>query len=655
MLKPVRIISLIALLVALCWNIPLQAQTKSVTMLRRDAVFTIAPSGSIDVVETWETQFHGGPFRSATRTIPVKGVDDIINWSVAMAGQTFTEGEGDAEAPNTYQLDERSDEKTIKWFFGSTSDSTLTFILSYRLENPIRVNADGDQLFWTVIEADRAYPVEASRVELRFPSDLPSSNVLSASYLDGVQAKNAQRIDSRTLLFESGRIEPNQKWEVRAQLPHGFLQVDEPAWQWRERMEPTFTFIALFATGLTLLLGFVGIILSYVRAKKPWAQTTKAEYRNKPPAGLPPTAAGMLLDRTFQPRHLIALFVDLTRRGVIAFERESDQIKLSLLDANHPSLLPIEKDFVESVFYLGSPSYISFNGGFHKYLTVLKPKWEKFLSDEGYYKQPPKAQQKQGCMRGIVALGAAFLVSIILLCILIEYTSFILLTVMALLLVALVYMIVAPFLLTPTKKGAQTISDLRAFERYLTHIQRFGQIDQAQAQFSAYLPYAIAFGQEGPWIKAFSDFNIPAPAWYSQMASAPTPTSDPHWQTSYPSYGYMGGSSASASQSHDPNAPSTTPPHDSAASSGPNLDFDTASSGAFTSLNAMSAGFFSMLNDTASSFSSPVSSSSSSSDSSSSSSSDSGWSFSSDSSSSSSDSGWSSSDDSGGGGSSSFD
>lgn len=652
MLKLIRILSLIAMLVALCWDLPLQAQTKSVTMLRRDAIFTIGPSGSIDVVETWETQFHGGPFRSATRTIPLKGVDDITNWSVALANQTFSRGKADEEIPNTYLLDEKSSEKSIKWFFEPVNDSTLTFTLSYRLENPIRVHANGDQLFWTVIEADRAYPVEAARVELHFPSDLPSNTVLTASYLDGSQTQNAQRLDARTLLFESGRIEPNQKWEIRAQVPHGFLQVDEPAWQWRERMEPTFSFFALIATGLILLIGFLAILLSFLRAKKPWSQTRKAEYRNKPPEGLPPTAAGLLLDRKFQPRHVIALFVDLTRRGVIGFERESTRIKLTLLDGNHPSLLPIEKTFVEGVFFLGSPSYISLNGGLHKYFTVLKPIWEKFLSDEGYYERPPKEQQRRGCLMGFVGLVATFVFCFLLLCLFSDYTVFIFLTVMALLLVALAFMIVAPFLVTPTKKGAQAISDLRAFERYLSHIQRFNQIDQAQAQFSAYLPYAIAFGQEGPWIQAFSAFNIPAPAWYAQMASQPSSTSEPHWHSNYPNYGYVGGSSYSANQSPEPNnsTPSNLP--DPSAQSGPSLTFDTASSGVFTSLNAISDGFFSMLNDTASSFSAPVSSSSSSG---SSSSSDSGWSSSSDSSSWSSDSSWSSSDDSGGGGSSSFD
>ena len=67
------------------------AQTKSVTVTRRDADITILPGGDVEVAEAWVVRFSGGPFRSAFRSIPLNRVEDITDWGVTEAGETFHE------------------------------------------------------------------------------------------------------------------------------------------------------------------------------------------------------------------------------------------------------------------------------------------------------------------------------------------------------------------------------------------------------------------------------------------------------------------------------------------------------------------------------------------------------------------------------------
>jgi uncharacterized membrane protein YgcG len=652
------------------------AQSRSVVLERRDAIFTLHNSNLIDVEETWVVRFNGGPFRSATRTIPLNRVDDITNWSVSRAGKLYEEG--DMERSDTYYVERTSGQYTIKWFFAQARDETLTFTLRYQLVGAMQVFAGGDQFYWTFIEADRAYPINSARAEVRFPSDLPPTNVLSASYLDKEQNGTAQQLDARTLLFTSTNIRPNQGWELRAQVPHGFLQLDEPAWQWRERMQPVFGFYAMLAAGLITLIGFLALILRWLRARKPWSQVHKSEFRSSPPEGMLPTAAGLLLEDKLMPRHVIALLIDMTRRGQITLEKTKRGIELRKVNDDFSDLSPFERTLMEGFFRTGNTTTIQANGGLYNRFRGMEPEWQRYLVTEGYYKTSPEEQRSHGRSNAIVCAVAAFIAAWAAWYFFSDYTPLIWMPFMALSLVCAAYAFFAPALVVPSKKGAQAISDLLAFQRYLAQIKNYTEIAKAKEQFGTFLPYAVAFDLEESWIETFAAAKTPAPVWYAKMATSSSDVERANEQersntsifsSSSPSRSndsspiFLGGLIGSSDS--EPSSPSAS----DASRSGPTLDFDRAASGAFSNLNLMSSGFFSMLNETTRSFHEPfvkpssfaysepresswgLSSSNDSSDSSWSSSSSSSWS----SSSSDSGGGWSSSSDSGGGGSSSFD
>jgi hypothetical protein len=145
--------------------------------------------------------------------------------------------------------------------------------------------------------------------------------------------------------------------------------------------------------------------------------------------------------------------------------------------------------------------------------------------------------------------------------------------------VALGVIVVSPFMPKRTPKGAAAVAGWRAFRRYLAHIDRYTQVNQATDQFERYLPYAIAFGLEQGWVKAFAAVNTPAPRWY--------------WPYGYYPYG----------SSHGDGRRSDVPQAGRGAGGGgraPSLD--EMARGSFSGLTAMSSGFFTMLSSTAAVF-----------------------------------------------------
>lgn len=70
-----------------------------------------------------------------------------------------------------------------------------------------------------------------------------------------------------------------------------------------------------------------------------------------------------------------------------------------------------------------------------------------------------------------------------------------------------------------TRKGYEALDHLRGFKQFLSVTEKeryvFHNAPERNAeQFMEYLPYAIAFGVEKEWAKAFEGITIPDPSWY---------------------------------------------------------------------------------------------------------------------------------------------
>src|SRR5919199_5688524 len=112
-----RPLSLLLSLVCLCmlvvWEGPAYAQGKSVVVTRRDGDVRIATNGDVQVRETWQVDFSGGPFHFAFRAIPLERVESISGWGGSENGEAYREASGGQ--PDTFQLENTNSQSKITW------------------------------------------------------------------------------------------------------------------------------------------------------------------------------------------------------------------------------------------------------------------------------------------------------------------------------------------------------------------------------------------------------------------------------------------------------------------------------------------------------------------------------------------------------------
>jgi uncharacterized membrane protein len=67
-----------------------------------------------------------------------------------------------------------------------------------------------------------------------------------------------------------------------------------------------------------------------------------------------------------------------------------------------------------------------------------------------------------------------------------------------------------------TARGARVLEEIKGFEEFLRRVEkdRFERVIRTPEMFEKYLPYAMAFGVEGNWARAFDDIYREPPDWY---------------------------------------------------------------------------------------------------------------------------------------------
>src|SRR5690606_42077384 len=67
-----------------------------------------------------------------------------------------------------------------------------------------------------------------------------------------------------------------------------------------------------------------------------------------------------------------------------------------------------------------------------------------------------------------------------------------------------------------TKRGARVLEEILGFEEFLRRVEkdRFDRVIRTPEMFEKYLPYAMAFGVESNWARAFADIYREPPDWY---------------------------------------------------------------------------------------------------------------------------------------------
>jgi len=500
------------------------AAEKAVTVLRRDGAFVIQTDGRVRARETWEVDFQGGPFRYAYRTFALHRVEDIVDIRVGEPGRPYQRS---AEPlPGTYQVIREGDTLTVRWFFDPVTDESRTFVLEYTLVGALWIHPDGDQFYWTFIEADRGYTIQAAQVQVLLPAAFSPQDVLLATYGSSGAGRAQLQDDGRTVLFEGGPFPPGTSWVLRVQWPHGYVQAEPPAWQQTEMWRPYLVLggsVLFLLAGLSLVLG--AIIIWYVRGRDPAAITVPRV--TKPPTDDPPGVVGVLIDETGSHRETVATLLDLARRGHIRFEQKNGELTLVRQSSSQP-LQPFESRFLARLF---GPRPVIRQRDFARYLP---PAHRQLISDlyeevrrRGYFRFRPDRVRFFAFLIGFFVLAVYMLGLVLFLLWAFPDSGVLLCLSFGLGLLGLAGVALwAKAMPRRTAKGARVAALWEGFKRYLRTLDNWRNLkpEDAAKTFDAYLPYATALGLENTWIRIFaSQPSVPAPPWWGPARPYDTP------------------------------------------------------------------------------------------------------------------------------------
>jgi uncharacterized membrane protein len=516
-----RHFALVALLGIIALSGVATAQAKELRIENFDEHIVVASNGTIDVTETIQAHFIGTNWHGLYRSIPVEYVTPQgLNYTLFLDVKRVTDGNGhrlkfDSSRVRHY--------RKLKIYIPNADNSVQTISIEYTVSDAIKFFEDHDELYWNVTGDEWDVPIQSAHAKILLPAG--ASNIRATAFT-GVYGSHAK---------DAGIDIAGNSVEVRTTAPlpyHAGLTVavaiDKGVIQ-----EPTATdrFARFVRSNWPLLLPVAVFCLMFylwwTRGRDPRLRPIAAQY--EPPNQLTPGEAGTLVDNSANMRDITASIVDLAVRGYMVIEEVQKDRMLGLLhekdynfilqkDRSQWSALKAhEQALLDGFFNTGTPgetiSMDSLQNRFYKTLPIMRTGIFDSLVSQGFYGRRPDSVRSTYVGAGVVvgvlmiwgggavarALGIAALPFIV-----------------GGIVSALVICAFGWFMPAHTEQGTRTLESVLGFEDFLNHVEadRFNRTIKTPQMFEKFLPFAMAFGVEKNWSKAFEGIMTQPPGWY---------------------------------------------------------------------------------------------------------------------------------------------
>ena len=496
---------------------------RSLVIERFDAVIRVEPDGTIDVTETITARFTGA-WNGIYRSIPVKyRTAQGFNWTLGLDVLGATDADGQ---PLRLESGREGHYVKLRMWIPGAEDATRTAVLHYRATNALRFFDEHDELYWNVTGDEWEVPIEAATARIELP---PNATGLRAIAFNGAYGSTAQ--DASVAIEGTA---------VRIAMPHAlsFYEGLTAVVGWDKGIvpEPTATARAagVVSSNWPLLIPVPVLVGAFLlwrrRGKDPRALPVTVRY--EPPAGLTPGEAGTLLDNRPDMRDITATLVDLAVRGHLRFE-ERDESKLFGLIKDREYVLhrleppadagpvaPHEQRLLDGVFS-GRGSVVALSDLEDEFYSTLpgirSAIFDRLLERGLYHARPDRVRQRwqvAGIVLGIlIVVGGTALSPQLLLTPVPFFVAGVLTAV-----ILLAFGAVMP---ARSVAGARALEAVLGFEEFLRRVdgEQYRRVIVGHPElFDRYLPFAMAFGVEKKWARAFEDIYTQTPTWYTGPA-----------------------------------------------------------------------------------------------------------------------------------------
>lgn len=495
---------------------PAQAQ-RTLTIKRFDATIVVNPDGGVDVTESITAAFTGA-WNGIFRTVPVVyRTSQGFNWTLRLDLLSVTGEDG-----QSLEVESSRERHYVKYKIRvpGAVNATRTVTIRYRSPNALLFLEDHDELYWNVTGDEWDVPIEAATARIELPATATGVRAIAFNGAYGSTARDA--------------VVKTEGTTVRITMPHrldfheGLTAVvgwDKGVVAAPTEAEEALGFLASnWPLGIPPLV-FLGMFALWRRVgRDPKRLPVAVQY--EPPDSITPAEAGTLMDESADMRDITATVTDLAVRGYITIEEREESALLGLINRREyvfhrleptgaAPLVAHEEQVLRGIFTRGKTEVrlSDLENEFYRYLPAIKGYVFERLVRRGLYRSRPdrvRSRWRTGALAVaalIVTLGGAISPGL-------QMTP--LPFVVAGMATGLIVLWFGRVMPARTVAGARTLERLLGFEEFLERVEkeRFERVVKTPEMFERYLPFAMAFGVERKWARAFQDIYREPPKWY---------------------------------------------------------------------------------------------------------------------------------------------
>ena len=508
----------LALFLLVLGAVPGAAQDRTLTIERFATTIQVKPDATLEIEEAIAARFDG-KWNGIYRTVPVEyRTPQGFNWSVRLDLLGAMDGSG--QPLRVESARERHYIKYKIWVPGAENTSKV-IVLRYRVHNGLRFFEDHDELYWNATGDEWDVPLGLATAQVTLP---PGATGIRATAFTGSVGSTG----SDATIDTSGNT-----ISFALQKGLGYREGLTVVVGWNKGVvtEPSKAdkAIGFLATNWPLAIPIPVFLLAFMiwrrRGRDPEARPTVVQY--EPPDGLTPAEAGTLIDNAADMRDITATMIDLAVRGFVRIEERKEEKLFGLIKSDEyvlhrlktgseeHALAVHERRVLDGIFDTrGSAVRLSeLKNEFYTELPGIRDGIFARLLTQGFYHSRP--DKVAGAWAGgalatgfLIAFGGSFLAA--------KFSLTAVPFIVAGVLSTIILMAFAAVMPARTEAGARALEKVKGFEEFLRRVEspQYAHVKKTPELFDRCLPYAMAFGVEAKWAKAFEGIYREPPQWY---------------------------------------------------------------------------------------------------------------------------------------------
>jgi uncharacterized membrane protein len=499
---------------------------RSWTIARFDSRYAIDNDGTVLIEEDIRPAFEG-TFNGIDRYIPIEYPGpDGTDFKLFLTVDSVTDESGQKIRYEQSRRDERTSDGSLHQFlalriYAGGTDTERIIHITYRATNAIRYFKDHDEFYWNATGNDWRVPIEEASAFVALPS--AAAGQIKAQAFTGSYGERGQDatvgIDGSNISFAaSGELPPRNGLTIDLWIPKGVLT--EPSWFTRNvvwfiggnpgALLPVWAFVVMF--GLWIWKG---------RDPDPGLSVAPMY---EPPKNLTPAEAGTLLQDEIESRDITSTLIDLAVKGYLKIIEIEDHVlflthkdyRLCLMKPRHEweGLAAHEREVLNNIFpevTAEETTLSSLKNRFYIALPSIRREIMDALDSKNLYSTDPESA------KGLALLGVLVIVLPFLWLELtgkIHMENSLSVTAVAVVLTVLIVVLFGRKLAAKTVRGARARVECLGFKEFMTRVDGDRIKRMPPDTFEKFLPYAMAFGVEQHWAKAFEGIIKDPPSWY---------------------------------------------------------------------------------------------------------------------------------------------